>query len=133
MQKERILCIEDNRDTSEMIMIALGLSGYQVTPAHLGSEGLQLAESGDFALYVIDGRLPDASGIDLCERIHQLHPKRPIIFTSALPHEFPLPKALAAGADVYLPKPLSIQRLVNTVSDLLTRRKKSSAIAPSEI
>jgi DNA-binding response OmpR family regulator len=77
--------------------------------------------------------LPDASGIDLCDQIHRLDPKRPIIFCSALPHEFTLPKVLAAGADVYLPKPLSIQRLISTVADLLTRRTKSNAITLSEI
>jgi DNA-binding response OmpR family regulator len=121
-QKERILCVEDNHDTCELIMIALGLSGFQVTPAYLASEGLRLAEADSFALYVIDGRLPDASGIDLCAKIHRLNSQRPIIFCSALPEKFTLPMAEAAGAKFYLSKPFNIQQLVDTVSELLANR-----------
>ena len=120
--KGRILCVEDNRDTVELIRIALGLSGFQVTPAYLASEGLRLAERDGFALYVIDGRLPDASGIDLWAQIRRLDPHHPIIFCSALPEEFTLPEAKAAGAQVYLSKPLSIQHLISTVSHLLANR-----------
>jgi DNA-binding response OmpR family regulator len=119
--RRRILCVEDNRDTSELIEIALGLSGFQVIPAYRAGEALRLAERDQFALYVIDGKLPDASGIELCAQIRRLDSQNPIIFCSALPEKFTQEMAQAAGAQVYFPKPFSIQRLVSTVSDLVAK------------
>jgi DNA-binding response OmpR family regulator len=117
--RQRVLCVDDNRDTCELIKIALGFSGIQVVPAYRASDGLRLAEDDQFALYVIDGRLPDASGIELCEQIRRLDKQNPIVFCSAIPERFTQDMATMAGAQAYFSKPLSIQQLVSTVTDLL--------------
>ena len=121
--RKQILCVEDNIDTCELINIALGMSGFHVVSAHWASDGLRLAESGRFALYVIDGRLPDASGIELCAQIRRFDRQNPIIFCSASPESFTPEMAQDAGAQIYFSKPLSIQRLVNTVSSLLAPKR----------
>lgn len=115
--KKRILCVEDDRDTCELLSILF--SEYEVVFAESIREALSLLESQHFDLYVLDNWLPDGSGIEICRKIHELKPHVPIIFTSAVGQRAEIKKALSAGAREYLVKPYEPEKLQKVVKDLL--------------
>ena len=61
--KRRILCVEDDEDTCEMLTLALQLSGYEVVSAHTFADAITKALTTHFDAYILDSRLPDGSGV----------------------------------------------------------------------
>src|SRR5438128_12269657 len=98
LTKRRILCVEDHEDTCDLMITLLEQSDYEVWPACTVADGIRLARSERFDLYLLDNRLPDGSGVELCQRIRQLHPRTPILFLSAAVSETDRQQALGAGA-----------------------------------
>ncbi len=121
--KGRVLCVEDNADTSLMISTLLQHSGYEVKLATTVVDALALARTGDYDLYILDDRLPDGSGIELCQRIRDFAPSAPIIFHTAAAYEADRQRGFAAGAQAYLTKPEGSDRLVAVVSDLIANHE----------
>src|SRR4029434_4882719 len=78
----RVLCIEDHTDTSEMLKLLLSQEDYEVLTALSCEEALQLATGQEFDLYVLDRRLPDGSGLQLCRDLSEATPGVPCIFYS---------------------------------------------------
>ncbi|HEY0049460.1 MAG TPA: response regulator [Pyrinomonadaceae bacterium] len=115
--KKRILCVEDDRDTCELLSVLF--SEYDVVFAGSLREAFSLLESEHFDLYVLDNWLPDGSGIEVCRKIHELKPDMPIIFTSAVGQKSEIKKALAAGAREYLVKPYEPEELQKVVKELI--------------
>ncbi|HZS45074.1 MAG TPA: response regulator [Blastocatellia bacterium] len=122
LPKDRILLVEDNNDTQTMLVFLLGDAGYEVAPAGTCAEAFQLAESELFDLYMIDGLLPDGTGLDLCRKLHHYNPRMPIVFHSALTYETDKQQAYAAGAQDYLAKPADMDEISATIARLLNRK-----------
>ena len=120
--KCRILCVDDHDDTSEMLRLLLTGPEYEVETAHTIAEALQMADTNEFDLYVLDKRLPDGTGLDLCRRLNELTPGVPCIFYSGDAYEIHKEEALKAGADAYVAKP-DLERLIKTVEKLLADRE----------
>ncbi|HKC63484.1 MAG TPA: response regulator, partial [Pyrinomonadaceae bacterium] len=80
--KCRILYVDDHEDTSFMLTHLLGQSDYEVVTAPSIDRALELVGEEKFDLYVLDKRLPDGSGLDLCRRLNELTPHVPVIFYS---------------------------------------------------
>jgi two-component system response regulator PilR (NtrC family) len=120
--KCRILCVDDHRDTSEMLALLLSDEDYEVQTAATIDEAWKLAESQEFDLYVLDKRLPDGTGVDLCETLNRITPGVPCIFYTGDAYEIQRREAMEAGARAYIPKP-DIEALINTVHDLLKERE----------
>lgn len=78
--KPRILFVDDHEDTRFMVITWLGSLGYEVTATHSLVEGLRLARSESFDLYLLDSRLADGDGRDLCERLREFDGQTPIVF-----------------------------------------------------
>jgi len=76
----RILFIDDHEDTRFLVITWLGTLGYEVTATHSISEGLRLARSESFNLYLLDSRLADGDGKELCEKIREIDELTPIVF-----------------------------------------------------
>lgn len=76
----RILFVDDHEDTRFLVITWLGALGYEVTAAHSVSEGLRLAKSERFDLYLLDSRLADGDGKDLCEKLREIDELTPIVF-----------------------------------------------------
>lgn len=121
--KKRILCVEDDRDTCELLSILF--SEYDVVFAGSLREAFSLLESEHFDLYVLDNWLPDGSGIEVCRKIHEFKPDVPIIFTSAVGQKSEIKKALAAGAREYLVKPYEPEELQKVVKELIAETVES--------
>ena len=120
--KCRILCVDDHEDTAEMLKLLLSESDYLVHPAHTFEEALQLAKTYEFDLYVLDKRLPDGTGLDLCTMLNELTPGVPCIFYTGDAYEIHRLEAFEAGADAYVAKP-DVDGLVETVHRLLSQRE----------
>ena len=120
--KCRILCVDDHFDTSEMLKILLSDSDYEVQTAASIEEACQLAEHSEFDLYVLDKRLPDGSGLLLCEKLNSLTPGVPCIFYTGDAYAIHRHEALAAGAAAFVPKP-DIDQLIETVHRILSEQE----------
>ena len=116
---KRILCVEDDDDTSSMLCSLLGLINCEVSTAGTVAEALDKIGAGHFDLYLLDCWLPGGGGVGLCRRIRELDPSTPIVFYSGANLESERLEALAAGAQAYLVKPGEIAMLVETVERLL--------------
>src|SRR4030095_2744690 len=125
-EKCRILCVDDHQDTSEMLNVLLSQEDYEVVTALSMEEAISLSKDKGFDLYVLDKRLPDGSGLELCQRLQQLTPGVPCIFYTGDAYEVHRIQALAAGADAFVPKP-DIDALINTVRDLLVEKECAAA------
>lgn len=126
--KCRILCVDDHFDTSEMLQVLLADEDYEVQTAATIEEACQIATSSEFDLYVLDKRLPDGTGLELCETLNQLTPRVPCIFYTGDAYEIHRHEAMAAGATAYVAKP-DIDRLISTVHDLLRERECAAEAA----
>ena len=120
--KCRILCVDDHEDTSEMLTLLLSQEDYEVVTAVTVQEALQLAKTKSFDLYVLDKRLPDGSGLDLCKKLTLMTPGVPCMFYTGDAYEMHRHEAFAAGADSYVAKP-DIDALIDGVNKLLAGKE----------
>ena len=102
--KPRILFVDDHEDTRNMVAYGLGALGYDVVAADCTAEGLRLAREGRFDLYLLDSRLRDGSGAELCEAIREFDAATPIIFFTG-EHPALLEDALDCPAQGLVQKP----------------------------
>jgi len=125
--KCRILCVDDHEDTSEMLQLLLAQEDYEVVTAVTVEDALKLAKSEDFDLYVLDKRLPDGSGLELCKKLSAATPDVPCMFYTGDAYEVHRHEAIAAGADFYVAKP-DIDALIEGVRMLLAERECAAAV-----
>jgi CheY-like chemotaxis protein len=97
-----------------------------VNTAATVEEACALALTTQFDLYVLDKRLPDGTGLELCNMLNELTPGIPCIFYSGDAYEIHRREAMAAGAAAYVAKP-NIEVLISTVHSLLAERECAAA------
>ena len=124
--KCRILYVDDHEDSAEMLKLLLTSEDYEVQIAQSIEETLSMAQTEDFDLYVLDKRLPDGSGTDLCRMLNEIAPGVPCIFYSGDTYEIHRQEALSAGARAYVPKP-DVDALIETVHRLMSERECAAA------
>ncbi len=117
--KARILHVDDHQDTRLMMAALLQDCGYGVLTAGSVAEGLDLAKEINFDLYVLDVRLPDGTGVELCQSLREMNPTIPILYYSAYGDEEDHRSALQACGDAYLKKPVCIADIQDTIVRLL--------------
>lgn len=126
MQKAcpRILIVDDDRDTCEMMPVWLGLDGerYEVATRNSFFEASKLIASHPFDLYIFDYAVPDSNAAEFCRMLRRLDPKTPIVIYSAMSRSVAGQSALDAGADAYLEKPNDLDRIGQIVKRLLEQR-----------
>jgi len=115
----RVLFIEDDADTRELISFVLTRENFEVVLASDSKEALLVAGAMSFELYLIDNWLPGESGVDLCKRLREFDRSTPILFYSGAAYEHDKRAAFAAGAQGYLTKPTELGTLVHEVSQLI--------------
>src|SRR5688572_21161283 len=101
--RKRILCVEDDSDSCDVLRILLG--NHEISTASTVRKGLEMARVERFDLYVLNGTYPDGSGIELCRQIRAFDDSTPIIFFSGLSEDSDIQGAISAGAQEYLIKP----------------------------
>ncbi len=122
--KLRVLCANDD-DTCELLTATLGISNIEVKSAHTIADAWRLAQIELFDLYLLETRLPDGNGFDLCRRLHKFAPHTPIVFYSCEAYPIDRQKGLAAGANDYLTKPY-LADITVTIRQNIEQSKKSA-------
>ena len=120
--KCRVLCVDDHRDTSDMLQMLLAEEDYEVHTAATMHEACNMSLSSQYDLYVLDKRLPDGTGIQLCETLQKLTPNVPCIFYTGDAYEVHRHEALQAGAAAFVAKP-DIEGLIDAVHQLLSAKE----------
>ena len=118
MPAQRILCVEDDADTREMLKVRLELSDFEAVFAPDLEVALRLLEPGRFSLYVVDGGFRSGDGRSPCELIRAADARTPIVIFSGQASASDVEAGLHAGANAYLVKPDS-SRLIPTIRRLL--------------
>jgi len=114
--------VDDEPKILNVVSAYLEKEGYQVFTASNGKEALELAERKSPDLIILDLRLPDIAGEEVCQRIRQKR-DTPILMLTAKVEEEDKIRGLAIGADDYLTKPFSPRELVARVKAILRRVK----------
>lgn len=122
-----ILCIEDNSDNMLLFRRILESSGYRVLQAKKGLDGINIAEAEDVDLILLDINLPDIDGYQVARRIRASQKLAlahvPIITISANALKGDAQKALSAGCNLYMTKPIDIHELSARVEAYLSSPK----------
>lgn len=126
-----ILCIEDNPDNMLLVKRVLQARGYIVLEARNASEGLAMAEQQEVDLILLDINLPDVSGYEVAQRLRTSGQvglqSVPIIAITANALRGDAEKALGAGCNLYMSKPINIHELWARVDGYLNEPRKQSA------
>ncbi len=118
--KDKVLIIEDEPDTSELIQICLNKEGYETYAATDGMIGIREFHSRRPDLVILDIMLPKLDGWEICRRIREMSDV-PIIVLSAQVRETDRVRGLNLGADDYLIKPFATSELIARVKSVLRR------------
>jgi len=124
----RLLLVEDDPAVAAFVRQGLSEEGYDVTWVATGADGEARARAEAFDAVLLDVRLPDRSGLDVCRAIRRHDPARPILMLTALDAVPDRVAGLRAGADDYLPKPFAFDELLARVEALLRR----AAVGPPD-
>lgn len=125
--KCRIMCVDDHKDTSDMLSMLLSHEDYDVVCVTSLKDALRVAAAQEFDLYVLDKRLPDGDGLALCQRLTEITPNVPCLFYSGDAYEVHRHQAIAAGAAAYVAKP-DIEGLIDNVRKLLAERECAATV-----
>jgi DNA-binding response OmpR family regulator len=116
----KILIVDDDRKTVDLLRLYLEKDGYQVLAAHDGRQALELTRQRRPNLIVLDLMLPSVDGLDVC-RILRAETDTPIIMLTARTTEDDKLLGLDLGADDYITKPFSPREVVARVRVVLRR------------
>ena len=110
-----ILCVEDNEDNMTLVQRALEARGYRLLKAMRGLDGVAIAETEQVDLILLDINLPDIDGHEVAQRLRSSAKPElrriPIIAVTANALKGDAQRALDAGCDVYMSKPINIREL----------------------
>ena len=110
-----VLYIEDNPDNTMLVRRALEARGYKLLHAPTGNKGVETAEAEQIDLILLDINLPDIDGYEVARRLRSSKKRElttvPIIAVTANALKGDAEKALDAGCDVYMSKPINIREL----------------------
>ncbi len=119
---ERILLIEDDARLAGMVRDYLGESGFDVTIAGTGNEGLALQKEHGFDAIILDLMLPDTDGLEVCRTLRATD-SVPILMLTAKGDPMDRVVGLELGADDYLPKPFEPREMLARLRAILRRGK----------
>lgn len=118
VETKTILCVEDDRDSCQLLKFLLENEGYKVKACQTSEEALETAKQGNFSAIILDYYLPNISGVEICQEIRTYDQETPIIFYSGAAYPKDKKAALSAGAQTYLVKPDDFDKIVETISRL---------------
>ncbi|MCC3375859.1 response regulator transcription factor [Cohnella sp. REN36] len=123
--RETILLVDDEREIVKLMEIYFKNEGYRLLQASDGMEALELLQSHDVDLIILDVMMPRMDGIEACMRIREAR-DMPIIMLSAKSQDIDKIAGLSIGADDYVTKPFNPLELMARVKSQLRRYKKFS-------
>jgi CheY-like chemotaxis protein len=123
----KILVIEDNPDSRDILAKLLRMSGYDVISANDGEAGLAAALKQEPDLIITDIHMPNMNGIEFVQRVRkdQALDKTPVLVVTAFGAHVAR-EAIHAGADAAAEKPFDFDRFLLTVQNLMAKRKTAT-------
>jgi two-component system, cell cycle response regulator DivK len=129
---KNILYIEDNPDNMMLVRRVLQAGDYNLMEARNGLQGLLLAENHKIDLILLDINLPDIDGYEVARRVRSSTKievaRTPIIVLTANAMRGDAQKALDAGCDMYLSKPINIFELLEKVDMFMNREARGNIL-----
>ncbi|MFQ5407859.1 MAG: response regulator transcription factor [Anaerolineales bacterium] len=123
----RILVVDDEKLITDSLAYSLQREGFEVSVAHDGQSALRSAQQHAPDLLVLDLRLPDMDGFDVCRQL-RANSKVPVIMLTARGEEADRVMGLEIGADDYLTKPFSFRELLARIRATLRRVRLDRAV-----
>ncbi len=132
MDKPNILIVEDDLDLSEMLNSYFRVQNYEVFTAAWGEEALTISQEHDVDLVVLDIRLPDIDGFEVCRRLRTQRRTQdtPIIFLTEKRDRVDKLQGLELGVVDYVTKPFDIQELRLRVRNAINRANQPALLNP---
>lgn len=119
--KNLIMLVDDEPNLRELLRQMLELGGFDVVEAEDGLEALEKLEMITPDVMILDVMMPNLDGVSLCKKLRAgtTFARLPIIMVSGKTQHRAVQEGLAAGADEYLCKPITVQELLQSVQSLL--------------
>ena len=115
---KKILVAEDN-DSNFILMTYILKKYYQFDRAKNGQEAIDMAEKGNYDLVLMDIKMPVMDGLEATKQIKEKHPDLPVIALTANAFDSDRQLAIEAGCDEFLPKPISSDVCIKTISKFI--------------
>jgi DNA-binding response OmpR family regulator len=127
----KLLIVDDEPFTVDMLETFLQLNGFETVGAFNGEDGLVLVQVERPEIVILDLMLPDIEGYEVCQRLRSQPQSAslPVLVLSARAESASKEKAMAAGADAYMVKPVQFPVLLSELNRLLQSRKTQTAPA----
>ncbi|MCR5818984.1 MAG: response regulator [Prevotella sp.] len=113
-----ILVAEDN-DSNYILMTYILKRDYQFQRAQNGVEAVELANTGNFDLVLMDIKMPLMDGLEATTKIKEAHPDLPIIALTANAFDSDRQLAIKAGCDDFLSKPINSEKCLSTIAKFI--------------
>ncbi|MBZ9613041.1 response regulator [Rheinheimera maricola] len=127
-----LLLIDDDYELTELLTDFLTPQGYQLTIAHDGQQGLEMATSSQhFNLILLDVMLPKLDGFEVLKQLRRTH-MTPVIMLTAKGDDFDRIFGLELGADDYLPKPFNPRELSARIKAIVRRLEQLPTLTQSQ-
>ena len=129
----QILVVEDDPAVAESLLEGIGGEGYQVHHEATAAGAVAFGRTGRPQLVVLDVRLPDGSGFDVCRELRQSGLRSPILMLTVQSDEIDQVLGLEMGADDYVTKPYRLRELLARIRALLRRAYGELASTESDV
>jgi two-component system OmpR family response regulator len=117
----RVLVVDDELNITELVCLGLRYEGFEVKSAADGREALRAVGKFDPSVLILDVRLPDIDGFEVCRRLRADSNLTPVIFLTARDSTEDKIAGLTIGGDDYLTKPFSLDELIARVRAIVRR------------
>lgn len=118
LSKQAILCV-DNKDNLNLIKFVFESEGFEVTTCDSLESCLSQIRQNRFAAVILNNRFGGRTSAGVCREIRCFNPIIPIVFYSGEARRSEIEKAIQAGGNAYLVKPLDFDKLIDTVNKLI--------------
>jgi two-component system KDP operon response regulator KdpE len=128
-----VLVVDDEPALRRVFRTSLAACGFVVEEARSGEEAVDILPQHPFDLILLDINMPGIGGVEACREIRALAPKVGILMVTVRDAENDMVRALEAGADDYVTKPVRFRELVARMRAILRRLDVDSATGPTAI
>ena len=115
-----IVVVEDEKEVCESFKMLLTEKGYEIVTARSCDEADKYIGNPQIDMFLLDVKLPDGSGFDICRKIRKSS-EVPVIFLTSCDNEDEIVTGLDIGADDYITKPFYTKELLSRISANLRR------------
>ena len=126
---KHVLVVQDDKDVGNVFRLAMDMQGYRVTVVENATHALNTLSSTTIDAIVMDLMLPDMDGFDLVRflRRQPTTTKIPVLVVSGATAGYQMGKALEAGADIFLGKPVAVEELMRAVKAMIAHSATARA------